>query len=386
MTWLAPWAFVGLVAVAGPLLAHWLARRQADRVPFPTLQFLMPTPPVSVRRHRLRDIPLMLVRMLIVIAAVAALAQPVWRRPAAPAAQPARAIVIDASASLQRAGPDGRPGTEVARAAASALEAEARDRGVPVLVEPAADLPAGVVRASAWLARQPAPRELVLVSDFQVGALMAADLDVVPADAGIRLVPVTMTGPVPATPAPARAALRVRAGGAHARSMAAAEAAAIELVGAASTRPETVPEIQLMFPSAPEYPAARAAARPVDSPELFALVRDIARERRRLGTSVEQASAVVFAQHLRGLTVFADADLGSADAAVLMAAILRAAAPVELPLAEREPDSLEPGLRERWQRGPTASDAPFAQAGTSDGRWLWALVLVLFAVEWRMRG
>ncbi|MNC97311.1 hypothetical protein D3C83_149300 [compost metagenome] len=83
--------------------------------------------------------------------------------------------------------------------------------------------------------------------------------------------------------------------------------------------------------------------------------------------------------------MFADSDLGSADAAVLMAAILRAAAPPALPWAEREPDSLEPGLRERWQRAATVTGAPFAQAGTSDGRWLWALVLVLFAVEWRMR-
>ncbi|MCR4373783.1 MAG: BatA domain-containing protein, partial [Acidobacteria bacterium] len=230
MTWLAPWAFAGLVALAGPLLVHWLARHQADRLRFPTLQFLVHAPPVSVRRHRVRDVPLLVVRSLIVVAAVAALAQPVLRGPAAPAAQPARAIVLDTSVSLQRPRTDGRAGAAVAREAIDVLAAEARREGAPVLVDPAADVAAGVARAAAWLARQPAPRELVVVSDFQVGALVAADLDVVPADAGVRLVPVPVSGPVPAAPAPARGALRVLAGAADTREAAAAQAAARALV------------------------------------------------------------------------------------------------------------------------------------------------------------
>jgi hypothetical protein len=184
MTWLAPWAWVGLIAVAGPVLVHWLARQQADRLRFPTLQFLVATPPVSVRRHRLRDLPLLLVRMLIVVLATAALAQPVWPRPTAPAARPARAIVIDTSASLSRVMADGRPAAAIARETGEALAADARAQGSPAWVESGADVASAVARAAAWVTRQPAPRELVVVSDFQVGALVASDLDVVPADAG----------------------------------------------------------------------------------------------------------------------------------------------------------------------------------------------------------
>ncbi|HQX81486.1 MAG TPA: BatA domain-containing protein, partial [Vicinamibacterales bacterium] len=139
---MAPWAFAGLVAVAAPVLVHWLARQQADRLAFPTLQFLVRTPPVSVRRHRLRDLPLLLVRVLIVVSAVAALAQPVWVRPAAPAARPARAIVVDTSASLGRALADGRVGRDVAREAAAAFAAEAGEP--PAMVIPAEQLADGV--------------------------------------------------------------------------------------------------------------------------------------------------------------------------------------------------------------------------------------------------
>ena len=389
MTWLAPWAFAGLVAVAGPLLVHWLARQQADRLRFPTLQFLVHAPPVSVRRHRVRDVPLLLVRSLIVVAAVAALAQPVWRRPAAPAAQPARAIVLDTSASLQRPRADGRAGADVARETADVLVAEARGQGAPVLVDSTADVAAGVARAASWLSRQPAPRELVVVSDFQAGALVAADLDVVPPDAGVRLVPVPVSGPVPAPPAPARRGLRVLAGAADAREAAAAEAAARALVP--EQTPDVLSEVLLIFPGAPDFATRKASSQPVRTPELFALVSDIERERRRLGADFEKTLGVSFAHKTpgvisdSGLAVFADMDPGSVEAAVLMAAILRAAGPADLPLAEREPDALAPDLRERWEREATLPDATPAAAGTSDGRWLWALALALFVVEWRMR-
>jgi hypothetical protein len=394
VTWLAPWAFAGLVAVAGPLLAHWLARQQADRLRFPTLQFLVHTPPVSVRRHRVRDVPLLLVRSLIVVSAVAALAQPVWRGPAAPAAQPARAIVLDTSASLQRPRADGRAGADVAREAADVLAAEARGQGAPVLVDPAADVAAGVARAAAWLARQPAPRELVVVSDFQAGALVATDLDVVPPDAGVRLVPVPVSGPVPAAPAPARRGLRVLAGAVDAREAAAAEAAARALVPeetSSEKTPDVFPEILLVFPGAPDFATMKASSQPVRTPELFVLVSDIERERRRLGVDLEKPPGVSFAQKTSGVTsegglaVFADIDPGGVEAAVLMAAILRAAESAGLPLAEREPDALASDLRERWEREATLPDATPASAGTSDGRWLWALALALFVVEWRMR-
>jgi hypothetical protein len=124
MTWMAPWALLGLLAVAAPVLVHWLARHQAKRLRFPTIQFLMRTSPVSVRRYRLRDRRLLAVRIAIIVAAVLALAQPVWVRPGAPAARPARAVVLDTSASLQRpragAPASGRLGIDAARETAAA--------------------------------------------------------------------------------------------------------------------------------------------------------------------------------------------------------------------------------------------------------------------------
>ena len=112
MTWLAPWAFVGVAAVALPVLVHWLARHDADRRLFPTVRFLPSTPPTSVRRHRLTDVALLALRCALVAAAAAALAQPALTTPPAPGGTPPRAVVVDTSASMQRTLADGV--TEVA--------------------------------------------------------------------------------------------------------------------------------------------------------------------------------------------------------------------------------------------------------------------------------
>ena len=399
MMWMAPWAFAGLVAVAAPVLVHWLARQQADRLAFPTLQFLVRTPPVSVRRHRLRDLPLLLVRVLIVVSAVAALAQPVWVRPAAPAARPARAIVVDTSASLGRALADGRVGRDVAREAAAAFAAEAGEP--PAMVIPAEQLADGVAQAAGWLAREEAPRELMVVSDFQTGALVASDLDAVPPDAGVRLVPVAVSGPVPAEPAPARGRLRVVAGAAG--SEAARRAAASEVAARGLMTSEVVSgdragndlrgrfEIPLIFRNAPDHAALRAASRPIDTPELFGWVADIRHELRRAGWAAEKTSGVFFAKKTpdvfseTGIAVFTDADPGSLEAATLMAAILRVAGPQALTPAEREPDTLAPATLQAWQRDPAPRPALGRNSGRSDGRWFWALALALLALETGMR-
>lgn len=242
MTWLAPWALVGIAAVAVPVLVHWLARHQAMRVRFPTIQFLVQSSPVSVRRYRVKDLPLLAVRIGIVAAAALALAQPVWVRAGAPAARPARAIVLDTSASLQRTLPDGRVGAAVAQETAAAVTGSAAtDRGpggtgsssasgAPAVTISTERVSEGVAQAAAWLATQVAPRELVVISDFQVGALVQSDLETVPADADVRLLPVAVSGPVAAPPAPARGQLRVLASREDAGAAAAAESAARSIV------------------------------------------------------------------------------------------------------------------------------------------------------------
>src|SRR5262245_13554754 len=76
MTWLNAAAWIGLAAIAGPLLVHILAQRRAPRVAFPTLRFINPARLVSIRRRSLEDVWLLIVRVAIVIAAVAATAGP----------------------------------------------------------------------------------------------------------------------------------------------------------------------------------------------------------------------------------------------------------------------------------------------------------------------
>ena len=78
MTFLQPWAWIGLIAVAAPIAAHLLARRSARRLPFPTVRFLPAPIQTPISRHRLTDILLLVVLCLILVAAVSALAQPVW--------------------------------------------------------------------------------------------------------------------------------------------------------------------------------------------------------------------------------------------------------------------------------------------------------------------
>lgn len=400
MTWLAPWAFVGLLAVAAPLLVHWLARHQATRLKFPTIQFLVRSSPLSVKRYRLRDLPLLAVRMAIVVAAVAALAQPVWVRPGAPAARPARAVVVDTSASLGRALPDGRAGIDVARETAAAVLAGAGEpapAGAPSVTVPTERLSEGVAQAAAWLAAQAAPRELVVVSDFQVGALVEADLDGVPADAGVRLVPIAVSGPVPAVPAPARGRLRVLVGREDEARAAAAESAARSVVektsGVFLQEKDTrrLFEVVVLFQSAPGQADLRAGAQPIDTPELFGWVADISAELSRAELGPEKTSGVFFAKKTpdvfsdTGLAIFTDADPGSVQAAALMAAVLRAAGPAALTPAEREPDTLALGTLQAWQRPVSPASSAGRSTDRFDGRWLWALTLALFGVEAWMR-
>jgi hypothetical protein len=88
MTWLVPAAFAGLGLLLLPVLAHLLGRDEPRRTVVPTLRFLDTTRAAPVRRTRLHDVPLLLLRLLVLLVAVLALA-----RPTRPAADEARAVV-----------------------------------------------------------------------------------------------------------------------------------------------------------------------------------------------------------------------------------------------------------------------------------------------------
>lgn len=364
MTWLAPWALTGLVAVAVPLLVHWLARHQADRHPFPAVRFLPMTPPTSVRRHRLTDVGLLAVRAAIAALAALALAQPAWPS-ATPAADPVRAIVRDTSASLGRALADGRSGVT---AAAMAVETLRQEPAREVLVIDAADLRHGVAQATGWLRLRGGAADLVVVSDFQVGAMAEADLDGVPPWSGVRLVPIEVDGPVPAVGTP---------GGVRVHGAPRAEAAARAVVdGASAPDPAAAPALVIAFPGAPERAALEAGAQPLDGPADWELVRRVG------GTGVD-----VPAMKVPGTAVVLLPDMvpDSLEAADLIARALTAVQVPAVGFAELEPDRIDPVSLTAWNREGRAELAPSSGVPEPRHRWLWTAVLALLALETWMR-
>jgi hypothetical protein len=158
MIWQNPWAWLGLAAIAVPILVHLLARQQAVRVRFPTLRFLPISPIIAVRRHRLTDLALLAVRIAIITTAVAALAQPYFltaNRGRTASALLSRAIVMDTSASMSRPSADGRPARDAARAIATTLEPRADSTTIVESERLLADWPP---RFRGWTARRAGAR------------------------------------------------------------------------------------------------------------------------------------------------------------------------------------------------------------------------------------
>lgn len=108
MTFLAPLFLLGALAVAGPVIFHLIRRTTRDRVSFSSLMFLQPTPPRLTTRSRIDHWLLLLLRALALGLLALAFARPFWKSPAAAAPSAATggrtAVVLDASASLRRAG------------------------------------------------------------------------------------------------------------------------------------------------------------------------------------------------------------------------------------------------------------------------------------------
>lgn len=100
MSFLAPAALGAAVLAALPIAIHLLSNRAATRRVFPALAFLRRVHAGTARRGRLRDLLLLAVRMLFILALVAALSAPLLRLIGG-AGLPA-VVIIDASASMQQ--------------------------------------------------------------------------------------------------------------------------------------------------------------------------------------------------------------------------------------------------------------------------------------------
>jgi len=172
MIWLHPLAWWTAAAIAVPILVHLLARRRAERIPFPTLRFIQPTRLPAMRRRAIEDLALLAIRSAIVIFAVAAFAGPLLVtsvRQAGWQARLVRAVVV--------AQPPGSPTADASQPVLAAREFETRE------------LPEGIRRAVAWLeTAPPARRELVVAAPLTIGSLSGTDVAAVPRDVGIRFV------------------------------------------------------------------------------------------------------------------------------------------------------------------------------------------------------
>jgi Aerotolerance regulator N-terminal len=179
IAWGTPAAFVGLIALAGPVLIHLLQRQRARRMPFPSDRFVRPAATGAVRLRLPSDILLLAVRVAVLAIAVCALAQPVivtrgrlqtWD------GRVARAIVVDTSESMATA-----PATP-------AVEQEMRNAATAIRID-SSNLAEGVRSAVAHLClAPPARREIVVISDFQYGAVTEEAFGAVPSSIGVRFV------------------------------------------------------------------------------------------------------------------------------------------------------------------------------------------------------
>jgi hypothetical protein len=400
MTWLAPWAFLGLLAVAVPVVIHLITRRRTRVQRFPTLRFIASARVLPVRALRPSDPLLLVLRCAVLAVVAAALAQPRLRtdaRERAVAGVRARSVVVDTSASMRRPAESGGTALDVARREAATAAAQA---DVALTVE-TADPAAQLAGASAWLARQPGFGEIVIVSDFQVGGLVEADIARVAAGVGVTLERVQVrAGTATIESAARRGEREILVTATPSDSM----THATWTVHAAG--PGSTDEPVLLLSAAADRAradATLAAARPfvahrTDTTRAVAIVLAGFEDRAGIERALEPPDALWMADVIASvpaaaavaaigvapidgserLVLVTDATPGSIESAELVVAVANALAPA-VDVAEREPESIADAQLAAWQRAPTAVTAPTDDGG--DGRWLWLVVLLLLGVE-----
>lgn len=411
MTWLNPVAFVGLVALAVPILLHLFGRRVARRIRFSSLRLFEQVQPTPATRNRPSDLLLLVVRCAVVTAAVAALAQPSWSGPQPHASRPVRLILVDTSASMMRLTSTGdTPMTLATRQARVLLDSSSRG----MIVEVARPGPA-IAGAASWLSAQSGLRELVVVSDFQAGSVADGHLAGLGDGIGLRFirVPFVTSGdtgaryaPRPgatdaAWPAGARAAgaVPIAAGPGSAAAVDAAREAARSLDAGIRAGERTV----VVFSDAPERAAlagtvARAATTGVADLALALHGDDALSALARGAEPVAGCAApgIVIARAASGAPVVSVASLapgGEFDAAifscvdprhVLNAAVVRGAsnaAPHGAGALELDPVTLPDEQLRAWERPPSGVGPRGRDETSPDARWVWLAVVGLILIE-----
>ncbi len=105
MSFLTPLFFIGVAALAAPILVHLVRRTRARKVQFPALVFVRQVPQRTIRRRTLQNIYLLLIRCLAILLIVIAFARPFFSGGSAAkqsTAAGATVILVDDSLSMRR--------------------------------------------------------------------------------------------------------------------------------------------------------------------------------------------------------------------------------------------------------------------------------------------
>ncbi|HEY2961764.1 MAG TPA: VWA domain-containing protein [Pyrinomonadaceae bacterium] len=105
MSFLTPLFFIGVAALAAPILVHLVRRTRARKVQFPALVFVRQIPQRTIRRRTLQNVLLMLLRCLAILLIVIAFTRPFFTGGSSAketTAAGATVILIDNSLSMRR--------------------------------------------------------------------------------------------------------------------------------------------------------------------------------------------------------------------------------------------------------------------------------------------
>jgi hypothetical protein len=105
MSFLTPLFFLGVAALAAPILVHLVRRTRARKVQFPALVFVRQVPQRTIRRRTLENVLLLLLRCLAILLIVIAFTRPFFTTGSSAkstTAAGATVILIDSSLSMRR--------------------------------------------------------------------------------------------------------------------------------------------------------------------------------------------------------------------------------------------------------------------------------------------
>src|SRR6185295_18103590 len=105
MSFLTPLFFLGIAALAAPILVHLVRRTRARRIQFPALVFVRQVPQRTIRRRTIQNLLLLIIRCLAILLIVIAFMRPFFSNKSAAKTSSgagATVILIDNSLSMRR--------------------------------------------------------------------------------------------------------------------------------------------------------------------------------------------------------------------------------------------------------------------------------------------